>query len=133
MICLPAGPHDRTGIALSATWTRLRFAFAGCLQSALTHQGSDTLDKEDPYSPEAQLGSALQMDTRGVLILELLLAGLAGPAPSLTHLLMGFDVTQGPDGAPHCISKTCAETTPAVSGNRGSCFVVVGSLPSFKQ
>ena len=100
--CLPAGPHDITGIALSATWTRLRFAFAGCLQSAFTHQGSDTLDKEDPNSPpqtpQAEVGSALPMDPRAVLILELLLAGLTGPAPTLTHLLMGFDVTQGPEG-----------------------------------
>ena len=97
-----AGAHDRTGVALSATWTRLRFAFAGCLQSALTHQGSDTLDQEDPNSPPqappAELGSTLQMDPRAVLILELLLAGLPGPAPTLTHLLMGFDVTQGPEG-----------------------------------
>lgn len=100
--CLFAGAHDRTGVALSATWTRLRFAFAGCLQSALTHQGSDSLDQEDPNSPhqstQAELGSALPMDPRAVLILELLLAGLTGPAPTLTHLLMGFDVTQGPEG-----------------------------------
>ena len=99
MFC-PAGSYDRTGIALSATWPRLRFAFAGCLQSALSHQGSETLDKEDPQSPQPELGTALPMDTRAVLILELLLAGLTGPAPSLTHLLMGFDVTQGPDGTP---------------------------------
>ena len=38
------------------------------------------------------------MDPRAGLILELLLAGLAGPAPTLTHLLMGFEVTQGPEG-----------------------------------
>ena len=100
--CPPAGTHDRTGIALSATWTRLRFAFAGCLQSAFTHQGSETLDEEDPNSPprssQADLSSTLPMDPRAVLTLELLLAGLSGPAPTLTHLLMGFDVTQGPEG-----------------------------------
>ncbi|KAL3148728.1 hypothetical protein ABBQ38_014140 [Trebouxia sp. C0009 RCD-2024] len=93
------GTHDRTGIPLSATWPRLRFAFADCLQRALTHLGSETLDKEDPQAPpQAETSSALPMDTRAVLILELLLAALSGPAPTLTHLLMGFEVTQGPDG-----------------------------------
>ena len=38
------------------------------------------------------------VDPRAALILELLLAGLTAPAPTMTHLLMGFDVTQGPDG-----------------------------------
>ena len=97
-VTLAEGSHDRAGIPLSATWPRLRFAFAGCLQSALTHQGSDTLDKEDPHAPRSDPGSAMPMETRAVLILELLLAGLTAPAPSLTHLLMGFDTTQGPEG-----------------------------------
>ena len=95
-----AGKGDTAGIPPSATWTRLRFAFAGCLQGALCHQGSETLDKEEgpEAEPDVEEGSAVPADPRAVLILQLLLAGLQGPAPSMTHLLMGFDVTRGPHG-----------------------------------
>jgi len=86
------------GIPLSATWPRLRFAFAGCLQSAFCHSGSDTLSRDEGVSSEADPITAMQPDPRAVLILQLLLAGLQGPVPSLTHLLMGFDVTRGPEG-----------------------------------
>lgn len=55
----------------------------------------------------------MTMDTRAALILELLLAGLTAPAPSLTHLLMGYDSTQGPEGqhSPtpviNCFARAC--------------------------
>ncbi|KAL0044481.1 hypothetical protein WJX82_009054 [Trebouxia sp. C0006] len=93
-----AGSSDMAGIPLSATWPRLRFAFAGCLQSAFCHSGSDTLSRDEGVSSEADPITAMQPDPRAVLILQLLLAGLQGPVPSLTHLLMGFDVTRGPEG-----------------------------------
>ncbi len=97
---LSADKSDSTGIPLSATWARICFAFAGCLQSALIRSGSDTLDREEEpdFDHDADPAAALQADPRAVLILQLLLAGLQGPTPSLTHLLMGFDVTRGPDG-----------------------------------
>jgi len=94
----PAGSSDIVDIPLSATWPRLRFAFAGCLQSAFCHSGSDTLSREEDVISEADPSTAMQPDPRAVLILQLLLAGLQGPVPSLTHLLMGFDVTRGPEG-----------------------------------
>ncbi|DBA92469.1 TPA: hypothetical protein ACH3X1_002702 [Trebouxia sp. C0004] len=93
-----AGSSDIVGIPRSATWPRLRFAFAGCLQSAFCHSGSDTLSREEGGNSEADPSTAMQPDPRAVLILQLLLAGLQGPVPSLTHLLMGFDVTRGPEG-----------------------------------
>ena len=94
----PAGSSDIVGIPLSATWPRLCFAFAGCLQSAFCHSGSDTLSRDEGVSSEAESSTAVEPDPRAVLILQLLLAGLQGPVPSLTHLLMGFDVTRGPEG-----------------------------------
>ena len=97
-VIAPAGSSDMAGIPLSATWPRLRFAFAGCLQSAFCHSGSDTLSRDEGVSSEADPITAMQPDPRAVLILQLLLAGLQGPVPSLTHLLMGFDVTRGPEG-----------------------------------
>ncbi len=97
-VTAPTGSSDVVGIPLSATWPRLRFAFAGCLQSAFCHSGSDTLSREEGVNSEADPSIAMQPDPRAVLILQLLLAGLQGPVPSLTHLLMGFDVTRGPEG-----------------------------------
>lgn len=97
-VSAPAGSSDIAGIPLSATWPRLRFAFAGCLQSAFCHSGSDTLSRDEDGNSKADPSTAMQPDPRAVLILQLLLAGLHGPVPSLTHLLMGFDVTRGPEG-----------------------------------
>jgi len=56
------------------------------------------LSREEDVISEADPSTAMQPDPRAVLILQLLLAGLQGPVPSLTHLLMGFDVTRGPEG-----------------------------------
>ena len=97
--CVSADRSDAVGIPLSATWPRLRFAFAGCLQSALCHSGSDTLDTEEESDPNADAGTAVQPDPRASKMMQLLLAGLQMPVPSLTHLLMGFDVTRGPEGS----------------------------------
>ena len=93
-----AGKGDTTGVPPSATWTRLRFAFASCLQSALSQQGSETLEQPEELDTDPDSAAAFHPDPRALLILQLLLAGLQGPAPSLTHLLMGFDVTKASSG-----------------------------------
>ena len=53
-----------------------------------------------PTPPAQSQAMRLPMDPRAGLMLELLLAGLTGAAPTLTHLLMGFDASQGP--GPEC-------------------------------
>ena len=93
-----AGKGDTTGVPPSATWTRLRFAFASCLQSALSQQGSETREQPEELDADPDSAAAFQPDPRAVLILQLLLAGLQGPAPSLTHLLMGFDIAKASNG-----------------------------------
>lgn len=82
----------------SATWQRIRFAFAGCLQEAFGGQNTPLQEEEDQISAPA--GQDDGPDPRAVLIMQLLLSSLRSSNLNLSYMLMGFDVTKGVDGTP---------------------------------
>ena len=84
----------------SATWHSIRFAFAGCLQDSFSGQNTplgEEAEGQDLGAPGA--GQDAEPDPRAVLIMELLLSSLQSSNLNLAHMLMGFDVTKGVDGA----------------------------------
>lgn len=83
----------------SATWQRIRFAFAGCLQEAFGGQNTAIQEEEEEQrATSAGAGQDEEPDVRAVLIMEMLLTSLQSSNLNLTHMLMGFDVTKGVDG-----------------------------------
>ena len=73
----------------------LRAGCAAALQEGLfTSSGGAVIAAEDGR-PEVEDGE----DERAALVLQLLLGSLDGQAPTLAHMLLGFDVEDGPEGA----------------------------------
>jgi hypothetical protein len=71
----------------------IRSGFAAALDSSLN-------------SPSLPVTEALDFagkggDTRAQLIMELLLHASQGQLPTFTHMLLGFNVEDGPEGAYH--------------------------------
>lgn len=77
--------------------SRLQDGFAACLEHALFTVAVDCLPTDDALLSFGGLAASDGggCDTRADLVLELLLSSLEQPAPTLTHLLCGFDVESG--------------------------------------
>ena len=97
----------------------LSHGFAECMQDSLYEQQpflteSDSLQSSSsggaavPASPSRSGGAAAAHEyggdgnsggvDRAMLVLQLLLGAQGGPAPNFAHLLLGFNVQDGPEG-----------------------------------
>ena len=77
-------------------YLRLRAGFAAVLQESLFSHGAFYSTEED--EAEATTSGNATDDERAALVLHLLLDSLEAPAPNLAHILLGFDVEDGPEG-----------------------------------
>lgn len=83
-------------------YLRLRAGFGAVLQESLFSHGVFYPIEED--NGEADTGSDSADDERAALVLQLLLDSLDASAPNLAHILLGFNVTDGPIGLNHALN-----------------------------
>ena len=75
--------------------------FGECMQDSLLDQSPYVPDIDSGEAPPTNgaLSEAGPTDDRSMLVLQLLLGAVQGPAPNFAHFLLGFDVEDGPEGA----------------------------------
>lgn len=78
-------------------YLRLRAGFAAILQESLFSHGAFYSTEDD--EAEATVSGDATDDERAALVLQLLLDSLDAPTPNMAHILLGFDVEDGPEGA----------------------------------
>lgn len=78
-------------------YLRLRAGFAAILHESLFSHGA-FYPMDDDDVEKAAAGGGSTDDERATLVLQLLLDSLEAPAPNLAHILLGFDVEDGPEG-----------------------------------
>lgn len=104
----------------ASTHEELFHGFAECMQDSLFEQSPFVAESDGPdhassggaaIPNSADRGTAAPDDSggrgggggggvdRAMLVLQLLLGAQQGPAPNFTHLLFGFNVQNGPEGA----------------------------------
>jgi len=84
-------------------YLRLRAGFGAILQESLFSHGAFYPTEED--TGEADTGSDSADDERAALVLQLLLDSLDAPTPNLAHVLLGFNVQDGPIGVSHASNR----------------------------